>query len=29
VLWLRIRNSGPIMGQTVTTGSSPTNWTHS
>jgi hypothetical protein len=28
-LWLRIRNSGPSMGQTVTTGSTPTNWTHS
>jgi hypothetical protein len=29
VLWLRIRNSGPIMGQTVTTGGTPTNWSHS
>jgi hypothetical protein len=29
MLWLRIRNSGPSMGQTVTTGSSPTNWTRS
>jgi hypothetical protein len=29
VLWLRIRSSGPVMGQTVTTGSTPTNWTHS
>ena len=29
VLWLRIRNSGPVMGQTVTTGGTPTNWTHS
>jgi hypothetical protein len=26
-LFLRIRNSGPIMGQTVTTGFSPTSWT--
>jgi hypothetical protein len=25
-LWLRVRNSGPIMGQTVTTGSSPLGW---
>ena len=29
VLWLQIRSSGPVMGQTVTTGSAPTNWTHS
>jgi hypothetical protein len=29
VLWLRIRSSGPVMDQTVTTGSAPTNWTHS
>jgi hypothetical protein len=28
-LWLQIRSSGPAMGQTVTTGSAPTNWTHS
>jgi hypothetical protein len=28
-LWLQIRRSGPVMGQTVTTGSTPTNWTHS
>lgn len=28
-LWLQIRSSGPVMGQTVTTGSAPTNWTHS
>jgi hypothetical protein len=26
-LFLRIRNSGPIMGQAVTTGSTPTAWT--
>jgi hypothetical protein len=26
-LFLRIRNSGPIMGQTLTTGSSATAWT--
>lgn len=26
-LFLRIRNSGPKMGQTVTTGSTPTDWT--
>ena len=25
-LFLRVRNSGPIMGQTVTTGLTPTNW---
>ena len=25
--FLRVRNSGPIMGQTVTTGASPTSWT--
>jgi hypothetical protein len=25
-LWLRVRNSGPIMGQTVTTGSNPLGW---
>ena len=29
VLWLQIRSSGPVMGQTVTTGSAPTDWTHS
>jgi hypothetical protein len=28
-LWLQIRSSGPVLGQTVTTGSTPTNWTHS
>ena len=28
-LWLRVRNSGPIMGQTVTTGSTATAWTFS
>jgi hypothetical protein len=26
-LFLRVRNSGPSMGQTVTTGSTPTAWT--
>jgi hypothetical protein len=26
-LFLRVRNSGPVMSQTVTTGSSPTGWT--
>jgi hypothetical protein len=26
-LWLRVRNNGPIMGQTVTTGFTPTDWT--
>jgi len=25
-LSLRVRNSGPVMGQTVTTGSTPTEW---
>jgi hypothetical protein len=25
-LWLRVRNSGPIMYQTVTTGSTPLGW---
>jgi hypothetical protein len=25
-LFLRVRNNGPAMGQTVTTGSTPTNW---
>ena len=25
-LFLRIRNSGPVMGQTVTTGSTLTGW---
>jgi hypothetical protein len=25
-LFLRVRNSGPIMGQTVTTGLTPTDW---
>jgi len=25
-LSLRVRNSGPVLGQTVTTGSSPTEW---
>ncbi len=25
-LYLRVRNGGPIMSQTVTTGNSPTNW---
>ena len=25
-LFLRARNNGPAMGQTVTTGSTPTNW---
>ena len=29
VLWLQIRSGGPVMGQTVTTGSTPTDWTHS
>jgi len=28
-LWLAIRSTGPVMGQTVTTGSAPTDWTHS
>jgi hypothetical protein len=28
-LFLRVRNSGPIMGQTVTTGSTATAWTFS
>jgi hypothetical protein len=28
-LFLRVRNSGPIMGQTVTTGSTSTAWTFS
>jgi hypothetical protein len=27
VLWLQIRSSPPVMGQTVTTGSAPTDWT--
>jgi hypothetical protein len=26
-LWLRVRNSGPVMGQTVTTGDLATHWT--
>jgi hypothetical protein len=25
-LFQRVRNNGPAMGQTVTTGSTPTNW---
>jgi hypothetical protein len=25
-LFLRVRNNGPAMGQTATTGSTPTNW---
>ena len=29
VLWLQIRSSGPVLGQTVTTGNTPTDWTHS
>jgi hypothetical protein len=29
VLWLQIRSNGPVIGQTVTTGSAPTNWDHS
>ena len=28
-LWLQIPSSSPVMGQTVTTGSAPTDWTHS
>jgi hypothetical protein len=28
-LYLRVRNHGPIMGQTVTTGFTATNWTRS
>jgi hypothetical protein len=28
-LWLMIRSSSPVMGQTVTTGGAPTDWTHS
>jgi hypothetical protein len=25
-LFLRVRNGGPVVGRTVTTGSTPTNW---
>jgi hypothetical protein len=25
-LWLRVRNGGPVLGQTVTTGNSRSNW---
>jgi hypothetical protein len=28
-LWLRVRNSGPTLGQTVTTGASPRAWNDS
>jgi hypothetical protein len=27
-LWLAIPSNGPVMGQTVTTDSTPTNWDH-
>jgi hypothetical protein len=29
VLWLAIRGSGPVMGGTLTTADSPTEWNHS